>query len=91
MTQTPAPPPHPSNRVNLTTLGEMFTYHPATEAQRAAYIAIRSAALALAQTIYESCPPCADTNAAIRKLREAVMTANAAVALDPAATEEGSR
>ncbi len=78
-------PPHPSNRVNMTSLNEMFLYHPASEAQRESYLSIRAAALLFASAVYKHCPPCADTNAAVRKIREAVMTANAAVALDPAA------
>lgn len=84
-TDPTATPTHPSNRVSMTTLSEMFTYHPATEAQREAYLEIRAAALAFAAAVYECCPPCADTSAAIRKIREAVMVANAAVALDPGA------
>lgn len=77
--------PHPSNRVNMRTLGVMFTHHPATRAQLEAYAKIRAGALAFAGAVYDACPPCADTSAAIRKIREAVMTASAAVALDPGA------
>ena len=84
-TDPTATPTHPSNRVNMRTLSEMFTYQPATEAQRARYNAIRNAALGLAAAVYECCPPCADTSAAVRKIREVVWTANAAVALDPGA------
>lgn len=84
-TDPTATPTHPSNRVNMTSLGEMFLFHPPTEAQRESYLSIRAAALLFASAVYKHCPPCADTSAAIRKIREAVMTANAAVALDPAA------
>jgi hypothetical protein len=41
---------------------------------------IRECGRALAMKIVERCPPCADTTAAVRKIREAVMTANAAIA-----------
>lgn len=82
MTQDTPPPPHPSNRVNMRTLAEMFLYHAPTEAQRESYLSIRAAALLFASAVYTHCPPCADTSAAVRK---AVMTANAAVALDPGA------
>ena len=83
MTGNTGIPTHPSNRVNLQSLGEMFRYHPPTDGQVAAYGKIRSAAMAFAAAIYEHCPPCVDTSAAVRRLREAVMTANAAIALDP--------
>jgi len=62
-------------------LAETFTYHPPNDAQTEAYQAIRGAALQLAQTIVAFTPGCADQTDAIRKVREAVMTANAAVAL----------
>ena len=62
-------------------LREWFTYHPPTgEAQVAAYQAIREAGHVLAETILEFTPASADQSAAIRKVREAVMTANAAIA-----------
>ncbi len=62
-------------------LNEIFTYHPADDADRAAYGAIRSAAKELVRAIKANTPKCAEQNAAIRKVREAVMTANAARAL----------
>lgn len=61
-------------------LESWFTYHSATEEQVAQYQAIRNAAKSLASAIVANCPPSADTTAAIRKVREAVMTANAAIA-----------
>lgn len=57
-----------------------FTYHAPTEAQREAYVAIRDTGLALARVILLMTPQSADQTAAIRKVREAVMTANAAIA-----------
>jgi hypothetical protein len=58
-----------------------FTYHPPGGGDTLArYTLIRQGAKDLALTIVNECPPCADTTAAIRKLREAVMTANAAIA-----------
>lgn len=41
---------------------------------------IRKAARTFARAIYKNCPNSADRNAAIRKVREAVMTANASIA-----------
>lgn len=62
-------------------LKQMFTYHAPSPYQQDIYEAIRTSALSLALTIHNSVPKCADRTAAIRKLREVVMTANAAVAL----------
>lgn len=74
---------HPSNAVNTTDdLEALFTYHPPTGDQPARYGAIRQAGMELAQVILDCCPPCADRTAAIRKVREAVMTANASIALE---------
>lgn len=62
-------------------LREVFKYHAPSGYQNDAYDAIRAAAHSLALTIYNFAPKCADRTAAIRKVREAVMTANAAIAL----------
>jgi len=59
----------------------IFTYHPPDDDQRIAYATIREKAKELARVIYDNTPACADQSAAIRHLREAVMTANAAIAL----------
>ena len=61
-------------------LFELFTYHSPTEDDVVKYAAINDAAKNLARVILDSCPPCADQSAAIRKVREARMTANAAIA-----------
>lgn len=63
-------------------LPEIFTYHAPKGDQPDRYIAIREKALELARVIVYNTPACADQTAAIRLLREAVMTANAAIALD---------
>ena len=57
-----------------------FTYHAPFGSQTERYVAIRDKARELAYVIKTACPSCADTSAAIRHLREAVMTANAAIA-----------
>jgi len=57
-----------------------FTYHSPTKEQQEAYVQLRLSAQALAGTICALTPPSADQTAAIRKLRECVMTANAAIA-----------
>lgn len=63
-------------------LEHVFTYHPATPEQQKQYEAIRTKAKELAKVILENTPASADQSTAIRKLRECVMTANAAIALD---------
>lgn len=76
-------PDHPSNRPTQESLSTLFTYHQPTEEQISKYRRIRLQAEVFASEILACCPPCADTSAAIRKIREAVMTANAAIACAP--------
>ena len=57
-----------------------FTYHSPTADDQVGYVAIRVASKALAETIVKHTPSSADQSAAIRLLREAVMTANASIA-----------
>lgn len=59
-----------------------FTYHAPKPDQIPRYEAIRQAGRTFAYAIADNCPTCADTRAAVRKIREAVMTANAAIALE---------
>jgi hypothetical protein len=63
-------------------INNIFTYHSPTPEQIPKYEAIRAKAKELGQVIVDNTPACADQTAAIRLLREAVMTANAAIALD---------
>lgn len=60
----------------------IFTYQSPKPEHVEAMKAIRARACELAQTIVDKCPPSADRTAAIRKLREAVMTANASIVLE---------
>ena len=63
-------------------LDHIFTHHPPTPSKIGNYIALREAAKSFAVVVCAHTPDCADRAAAIRHIREAVMTANAAVALD---------
>ena len=63
-------------------INNIFTYHKPSAEQLPKYEAIRAKAKELGQVIVDNTPGCADQTAAIRLLREAVMTANAAIALD---------
>jgi hypothetical protein len=60
---------------------EIFTYHSPRPEQIPLYNNIRAAAREFATVVLINTPACADQTAAIRKIREAVMTANAAIAL----------
>jgi hypothetical protein len=62
-------------------LTELFTYHPPNEVTAPRFQAINRAAKNFAEVVLETCMPSADRSAAIRQIREARMTANAAVAL----------
>lgn len=57
-----------------------FTYHAPEENDIYKYTQIREAAKYFAEVVMDNTPPSADQTTAIRKIREAVMTANAAIA-----------
>ncbi len=61
-------------------IAHLFTYHAPTPEQVEHYEALRDAAKTFALIIAEHTPPGPDQTVAIRKVREAVMTANAAIA-----------
>lgn len=65
-------------------LDKWFVYHPPTADQAERYARIRATARSFAAVIIALTPRCADQTAAIRKVREAVMTANAAIACEEA-------
>jgi hypothetical protein len=60
---------------------QLFTYRPPDAEQIEQLGNVRNAAKGLAHVIMENCPKSADRTAAIRKLREAVMTADASIVL----------
>jgi hypothetical protein len=62
-------------------LDNIFKYHAPSTDDTVAYEKLRNSAKQFAQAIIELTPACADQTAAIRKVREAVMTANVAIAL----------
>ncbi len=68
---------------NERALADVFTYHPSgSPAQLAGFAAVRTVAKELARVMLQHCPPCADRSYALRQVRMAVMTANAAIALE---------
>jgi hypothetical protein len=63
-------------------LDHLFTYHAPHGNQPERYQSIRAAARIFAEVIVLNTPVGADQSAAIRHVRDAMMTANAAVALE---------
>lgn len=61
-------------------LDNWFSYHAPQGDQLERYEKLRTAAKGFAMAINDLAPDSADKTAAIRKVREAVMTANAAIA-----------
>lgn len=62
-------------------LRDIFSYHAPDQQQLVNYDNIRDAGLTFARVLVANTPQGPDQTTAIRKVREAVMTANAAVAL----------
>lgn len=63
-------------------VGEMFKYHAPNETTILKYAAINQAAKNFAEVVLANCPNSTDRSAAIRLIRDAGMTANAAIALN---------
>ena len=61
-------------------LARCFDYHQPDPQDRPKYEAITAAARQMAETIFAVCPPGADRDAALVRLREARMVANASIA-----------
>lgn len=57
-----------------------FSYHPPTPIQVEQYQDIRNAGKLLTEIMIQNCPDSADLTAAVRLVRQAVATANAAIA-----------
>lgn len=66
--------------INASDLDNWFSYHAPSKEQVPKYELLRAKGRELADCILNQTPACADQTAAIRKVREAVMTANAAIA-----------
>lgn len=63
-------------------LDNWFVYHAPKEGQSALYEELRAAGKVFAELIVKHTPPSADQSAAVRLVREAVFTANAAIACE---------
>ena len=62
-------------------LDEVFRYHPVEADQVERYVAVRAAGRRMAADILLNCPKSPDRSVALRKIWEAVMIANASIAL----------
>jgi hypothetical protein len=69
-----------ANKRDYDSARNWFTYHKPHGNQADRYERLRAAGLLMANNVILLCPPGADRTAALRKLRECVMTANAAIA-----------
>jgi hypothetical protein len=72
----------PDSKFTPEVLQDIFTYHAPTPEQQVKYVNIRDGAYRFAIDLIANTPASADQTAAIRLLREAVMTANQAVATE---------
>lgn len=59
----------------------LFTYHAPDDPQQYSLMRVRTCAKIMARILLQECPSSADRSAAIRLLRECVMTANASIML----------
>lgn len=80
----PIPKQNAGPEERSTFLNNAFTYHAPTPEQFKQYDAINAAAKAFADVVLTECPDSGDRTAAIRLIREARMTANAAIATNGA-------
>ena len=62
----------------------LFAYHGLDDEALARCEELRESGLVMARALHRNVPACADRTAALRKIREAVMTGNVAIALDDA-------
>lgn len=63
-------------------LKDIFTYHPPVGDQKERYEQLRAKGLELAEMIQSHSPPSPEQTIAIRKVQEAIMYANAAIAIN---------
>lgn len=71
-------------RIEEGTLEHVFSYHKPHGDQPERYERVRSAARTFAAALMTHCPPSEERTLALRKVQEAVMMANASIALNEA-------
>lgn len=70
---------------------DIFTYHKSTEAQAGRYATLRFRGLRIALAIQQCCPESREKALAITSLQQAIMWANAAIAIHEAETSGGPK
>jgi hypothetical protein len=83
--------PHPSNRITVDNLEDVFRYHPPDAKRAAQHDKVNNAAIAFARVLLAETPECADRSAALRSVREARLWANSALALEANAEDTAAR
>lgn len=68
-------------QVTLENVNDVITYHKPSDEGVEQISRIRAAAENLIRVVLENTPACADQSAAVRKVREAMMTSNASIVL----------
>ena len=69
-----------SLRIDESNVEDVFMYHAPEQGSEQAHLEVQEASVDLAKLIIEVCPSCPETTLAIRRLQEAKMWANAAIA-----------
>jgi hypothetical protein len=72
----------PLNPDEEAALQHLFNHHPPSPQAISDMFAIRDAGKTLVRVILDRCPRSADRSAAIRHVREAIMTANASIVFE---------
>jgi hypothetical protein len=67
---------------DITTIGRIFTHHPPNADQQNRYVLIRNSAHDFAETLCRHGCKSEELTLALRKLQEAVMWANASIAIN---------
>jgi len=70
------------NKVTLLNVDNWMNYHAPNDFQQVSLQNLRKSAKQFARDILINCPDCADTSAALRLLKQALMTANQSIILN---------
>jgi hypothetical protein len=68
-------------------LSDIYTYHAPNQSQQERYIALRQEGLALATAITKLTPASREQSVALTNVQQAIMWANAAIAINESAKE----
>lgn len=71
--------------MSSTSLDRIYTYHAPNGTQQERYVALRAAGKELAELIFQTTPASREQSVALTKVQEAIMWANAAIAINEVA------